>query len=67
MRLYISAVAAVPSSAAGLAAPELQLPRLASLALIDIAVLCFGWFIVEEIRVIRAHFLGLMIANARYR
>lgn len=57
-RLYASgiasAIAMVLSYLVALAVPELGLPQAVGVGLTVLAVLCFGWFIVEEVRLVRA-------------
>ncbi len=53
-RLPAAGAALVVSYLATLFAPRWNLPREGSLALIALTVACFGWFIFEEIRCLRA-------------
>jgi hypothetical protein len=52
-RLQLATVSLVLSYFAASASPRFQFPQHTNLALIALAVLSFGWFIVEEVRLIR--------------
>lgn len=53
-RLLVSSAALAVFYIAALGAPRLQLPMTVSATFAGAAILAFGWFIVEEIRLVRA-------------